>query len=260
MNLNNHIQQILTRHGNTRLAILFGSLAGARATPQNDLDPTVQMDAPLTAETPISLIGDLSQATNRPVDLIDLRVAGEPPLGQTLKHKGTSINAGFVIPANAGIQSNQAPGFRVKPGMTIYRSAHNVRLPGSDSNHAELLKRHLFDEAGFMPYRRRTLAERRQACMDREMIGQRYNNRNSGHNGINRDYPADKAASFRRRPKSSGLKISRTSGTTSPSVRFAARFFILDSGLRRNNRPINNRAINPTDNTILPAPAPSAQA
>lgn len=125
MNLNNHIQQILTQHGDIRLAILFGSLAGARATPQSDLDLAVLMDAPLSAETKISLIDDLSQATGRPVDLIDLRVAGEPLLGQILKH--------------------------------------GVRLLGSDSDYAELLKRHLFDEADFMPYRRRILAERRQA-------------------------------------------------------------------------------------------------
>ena len=83
------------------------------------------MDALLTAETKMALIGALSQAIGRPVDLIDLRVAGEPLLGQILKH--------------------------------------GVRLMGSDSDHAELIKRHLFDEADFMPYRRRILAERRRA-------------------------------------------------------------------------------------------------
>lgn len=35
----------------------------------------------------------------------------------------------------------------------------------SDADYAELIKRHLFDEADFMPYRRRILAERRQACI-----------------------------------------------------------------------------------------------
>jgi hypothetical protein len=33
--------------------------------------------------------------------------------------EGTSINPYFVIPAKAGIQSNQATGCRIKPGMTI---------------------------------------------------------------------------------------------------------------------------------------------
>lgn len=107
------------------MAILFGSLAGARATPQSDLDLAVLMEDLLSAETKMALIGELSQTIGRPVDLIDLRVAGEPLLGQILKH--------------------------------------GVRLFGSDTDYAELLKRHLFDEADFMPYRRRILAERRRA-------------------------------------------------------------------------------------------------
>jgi len=125
MDLNNHIQQILTRHGGIRLAILFGSLAKGRATPESDLDLAVLMDVPLSAETRITLIGELSQAMGRPVDLIDLRVSGEPILGQILKY--------------------------------------GVRLLGNDTDYAELIKRHLFDEADFMPYRRRILAERRRA-------------------------------------------------------------------------------------------------
>lgn len=125
MDLNNHIQQILTRRGRIRLAILFGSLAKGRATPESDLDLAVLMDAPLSAETKMALIGDLSQAVGRPVDLIDLHVTGEPILGQILKY--------------------------------------GVRLLGSDTDYAELIKRHLFDEADFMPYRRRILAERRRA-------------------------------------------------------------------------------------------------
>ena len=125
MDLNNRIQQVLVQHGGIRMAILFGSLAKERATPQSDLDLAIQMAAPLTAEAKMALIGELSQAIGRPVDLIDLRVVGEPLLGQILKH--------------------------------------GVRLLGNDGDYAELLKRHLFEEADFMPYRRRILAERRQA-------------------------------------------------------------------------------------------------
>lgn len=125
MDLNNRIRQVLNQHGDIRLAILFGSLAKGRATPQSDLDLAVLMEAPLSAETRIALIGDLSQAIGRPVDLVDLRMVGEPLVGQILKH--------------------------------------GVRLFGSDSDYAELIKRHLFEEADFMPYRRRILAERRQA-------------------------------------------------------------------------------------------------
>jgi predicted nucleotidyltransferase len=125
MDLNDRIRQVLMQHADIRLAILFGSLAVGRATPASDLDLAVLMQAPLSAETKMALIGDLSLATGRPVDLIDLRTTGEPVLGQILKH--------------------------------------GVRLFGSDSDYAELIKRHLFEEADFMPYRRRILTERRQA-------------------------------------------------------------------------------------------------
>lgn len=125
MDLNSHIEQVLGRHGDARLAILFGSLAAGRATVRSDLDLAVLMGTPLSAETKMNLIGELSLVIGRPVDLVDLRVAGEPLLGQILKH--------------------------------------GVRLFGNDTDYAELLKRHLFEEADFMPYRRRILAERRRA-------------------------------------------------------------------------------------------------
>ena len=123
MDLNKRIQKVLAQHGGIRLAILFGSLAKGRATSESDLDLAVLMEVPLSAETKMAVIGDLSQAMGRPVDLIDLCVTGEPILGQILKY--------------------------------------GVRLLGSDTDYAELIKRHLFDEADFMPYRRRILAERR---------------------------------------------------------------------------------------------------
>jgi predicted nucleotidyltransferase len=129
LNLNNRIQQVLAQHGGIRMAILFGSLARARETPQSDLDLAVLKDAPLSGEAKMALIGELSQAIGRPVDLIDLCTAGEPLLGQILKH--------------------------------------GIRLMGSDGDYAELLKRHLFEEADFMPYRRRILAERRRAWIEK---------------------------------------------------------------------------------------------
>lgn len=125
MDLNDLIRQVLMQRGDIRLAILFGSLAMGGATAKRDLDLAVLMQTPLSAEIKMALIGDLSLATERPVDLIDLRTAGEPVLGQILKH--------------------------------------GVRILGSDSDYAELIKRHLFEEANFMPYRRRILTERRQA-------------------------------------------------------------------------------------------------
>ena len=119
------IRAILERHGNIRLAILFGSLASGRATPQSDVDVAVLADNPIDAGFRMALMDELAVAAGRPVDLIDLHTAGEPLLGQILKR--------------------------------------GVRLFGDDADYAELIKRHVFEEADFMPYRRRILAERRRA-------------------------------------------------------------------------------------------------
>ena len=119
------IREILERHGDIRLAILFGSLASGRATPESDADLAILADTRLDADFKMTLIGELASAIGRPIDLVDLRTAGEPLLGQILKH--------------------------------------GVRLFGSDTDYAELIKRHVFEEADFMPYRRRILAERRRA-------------------------------------------------------------------------------------------------
>jgi uncharacterized protein len=123
--LANTLREALKDCGGMRLAILFGSRATGRATAHSDLDLAVQTSALLTAADKIALIEKLAQATGLPIDLIDLKLAGEPLLGQILKH--------------------------------------GVRLLGSDEDYAALLTRHLFDAADFLPYRRRILAERRQA-------------------------------------------------------------------------------------------------
>ena len=119
------IRQVLTEHGGVRQAILFGSRATGRATPHSDLDLAVQTSTPMTAADKIALIEKLAHATGLPIDLIDLKHAGEPLLGQILKH--------------------------------------GVRLLGSDEAYAALLTRHVFDEADFLPYRNRILSERRLA-------------------------------------------------------------------------------------------------
>jgi predicted nucleotidyltransferase len=123
------IREVLSRHPGVRLAIVFGSVASASATRDSDLDLAVAADRPLTADDKLNLIADLAEATGRPVDLIDLNTVGGPLLGQIL--------------------------------------THGKRLLGSDERYAGLLARHLIDEADFMPYYRRVLAERRQAWIGR---------------------------------------------------------------------------------------------
>jgi predicted nucleotidyltransferase len=107
------------------LVILFGSLATGSARAESDLDLAIDAGHLLTASEKMALIGELAAGTGRPVDLVDLRAIGEPLLGQIL--------------------------------------VHGKRLLGSDTHYAGLIRRHLFDEADFLPYRNRILAERRQA-------------------------------------------------------------------------------------------------
>jgi predicted nucleotidyltransferase len=118
------IRGILERHPGIRLAILFGSFARGAVRSDSDLDVAVDVGRPLTAEEKIKFTGDLAQEIGRPVDLVDLNNVGEPLLGQII--------------------------------------VHGRRLLGSDTRYAELIRRHLFDQADFMPYRSRILAERRR--------------------------------------------------------------------------------------------------
>lgn len=119
------ISDALGRHPDVQLAIVFGSLAGGKEKWESDVDIAVDVGRPLTAGEKMALIGDIAGKTGRPVDLIDLRTAGEPVIGQILKH--------------------------------------GVRILGSNSKYADLIRKHLFDSADFMPYRSRILSERRHA-------------------------------------------------------------------------------------------------
>lgn len=108
-----------------RQAWLFGSLAAGTARADSDLDIAVEAAKPLTVAQRIRLIEVLAACSGRPVDLVDLKIAGEPLLGQIL--------------------------------------AKGVQLLGSQADHAELLRRHVFDAEDFLPYVERMLRERRQA-------------------------------------------------------------------------------------------------
>jgi predicted nucleotidyltransferase len=122
------IRSVLQQHAELELAILFGSLARNAARQHSDVDLAISAGSPLPAEARIALIEELASATGRPVDLVDLTQAGEPLLGQVL--------------------------------------TTGVRLTGSDEAHARFLTRHLIEQADFLPYRDRILAERRQAWID----------------------------------------------------------------------------------------------
>jgi uncharacterized protein YutE (UPF0331/DUF86 family) len=104
-----------------------------RPRPDSDLDLAVDDGHRLTAGE--KLMDKLAERTGQPVDVVDLHAVGEPLLGQILRHGN--------------------------------------RLLGSETCYADLIRRHLFDQTDYLPYRNRILAERRraEAGMDWEVIG-----------------------------------------------------------------------------------------
>ncbi len=105
------------------LAILFGSVASGKANAQSDLDLAVIAAKPLQVAEKIQIIEVLAIATGRPIDLVDIYAAPEPLLGQVLKH--------------------------------------GRRILGADTTYAQLLYRHLIEQADFVPLQNRILSERR---------------------------------------------------------------------------------------------------
>ncbi|MDP3843859.1 MAG: nucleotidyltransferase domain-containing protein [Oxalobacteraceae bacterium] len=91
----------------------------------SDLDIAVAAAQPLTPDEKIAIIGALAERTGRPIDLIDLKGVSEPLLGQVVRH--------------------------------------GRRILGSDTHYGALINRHLLEQADFMPYRSRVLAERRRS-------------------------------------------------------------------------------------------------
>lgn len=107
------------------LAVVFGSLARGSARAESDLDIAVRFARPLSAEEKTTLIQALAATTGRPVDLIDLRVAGP------------------IVARQALIEG--------------------VRIFGTDEHWATQVARTLVDYADFEPLVSRMLRERRES-------------------------------------------------------------------------------------------------
>ncbi len=123
------IKEVLQKFPQLRLAILFGSMALGHQQPDSDLDIAVASQQPLTVQEKIEMISALAACTGRSVDLVDLKVVAEPLLGQIMRY--------------------------------------GRRIMGTDTLYGELISRHLFEQADFMPYRSRLLAERRLAWIEK---------------------------------------------------------------------------------------------
>lgn len=119
------LRGVLARFPALVLALVFGSVAQGRPRADSDLDIAVAAHQALTIAEKMDIITALADRTGRPVDLIDMKVASGPLLGQILRH--------------------------------------GRRLLGSDAAYGQLLSRYLLEQADFMPYRNRVLAERRAA-------------------------------------------------------------------------------------------------
>jgi len=107
------------------LAVLFGSVARDEADTSSDLDVAVRYAKALDAEQKLTLIEALADVSGRPIDLIDLRVAGP-------------------IVAREALTSGK-------------------RIFGTDEIWASQTARTLVDYADFAPLIERTLRERREA-------------------------------------------------------------------------------------------------
>ncbi len=118
------VTAFLRQQEDINLAILFGSLSTGNVHQESDIDIAIEKKQPLSAEEKIELISQLALLTGRAVDLVDLSTAGEPILGQILKH--------------------------------------GKRLIGTDTAFAEIALKNLYAQEDFVPYIERTLKERRQ--------------------------------------------------------------------------------------------------
>jgi predicted nucleotidyltransferase len=128
--IDEQLREVFAHFPEIVLVVLFGSVAAGSQRADSDLDIAVAADHSLTVEDKLSLIGFLAERTGRAIDLIDLNVVTEPLLGQVLRH--------------------------------------GRRILGSDTRYGKLISRHLFEQADFMPYRTRVLAERRMAWIGKQ--------------------------------------------------------------------------------------------
>lgn len=114
------IASTLAQHEEIRLAFVFGSAARGALRPDSDVDVAVLAASRLSPEARLKLMAELSLAVKREVDLVDLSTAWGLILRQVL-------------------------------------TTGTLALKRSDTAHAMLLKRMLFDQADMEPLRQRII-------------------------------------------------------------------------------------------------------
>ncbi|MBS98245.1 MAG: DNA polymerase III subunit beta [Oceanospirillaceae bacterium] len=121
------VGELLERFQRIKLAVVFGSMAGGKETTQSDLDLAVQADTALTLEERIEITEALAITFNRPIDLVDLRTAGQPLLDQVI--------------------------------------TGGVQVAGERHQWGDLVYRNIIENEDFVPYQKRILKGRRDAWM-----------------------------------------------------------------------------------------------
>lgn len=122
------LKELLARFPRVQLAVLFGSMASGKARPDSDIDIAAQADTELTLDERIAIMEALALAFNRPVDLVDLRTAGQPLLDQI-----------------------------VSTGIQVIGTRHQW---------GDLIYRNIMENEDFVPYQKRILEGRRRAWMN----------------------------------------------------------------------------------------------
>lgn len=124
------ISDVLRAEPLIKAAWLFGSMARGTAGPESDLDVAVLGERALTADEKMHMIELLAQRCLRPVDLIDLQATQTLVVGQVIRY-----------------------------GKRLFCDDTTLC--------AEFMKRWVFDQADWMPYRKRALKTRRDAWISR---------------------------------------------------------------------------------------------
>ena len=114
------VAKTLELHPEIQLAFVFGSAARGALRPDSDVDVAVLAAAPLSPESKLELMAELSLAMKREIDLVDLSTSWGLILRQVL-------------------------------------TTGTLALKRSDTAHAMLLKRMLLDQADMEPLRRRII-------------------------------------------------------------------------------------------------------
>lgn len=122
------LKRILENDSEISVGVVLGSFATGSERIDSDIDVAVQSPRELTVEQKYHLIEAIALAFDRPVDLIDLRTAGQPLLHQIL--------------------------------------SRGVQLKGSRTDWGDLMFRNIMENEDFVPYQRRILEGRRKAWIE----------------------------------------------------------------------------------------------